>query len=173
MRADATVATADAEDIRDIRGPKTQADGWFWAVGVAATLLLAAIAYVIWRRRTRRPAPPLAADAAALARLDAIRPLLMPASGREYCRAASDIVRGYIEQRFDVIVSRRTTEEFLQDLLQSDAAPLAGHRGLLSEFLQQCDLVKFAGLSTGADDLESIDRTARRFIASTAPARSP
>ena len=70
----------------------------------------------------------------------------------------------YIEKRFDVIATQRTTEEFLQALLQGSNEALARHRALLAEFLQQCDFVKFAGASSAVADMESLLRSARDFV---------
>jgi hypothetical protein len=104
----------------------------------------------------------------ALQSLDAIRPLMQPASAREFSIAVSDIVRGYIEQRFDVTATHRTTEEFLRDLLETAKPSLARHRGLLAEFLQQCDLVKFGGMSLSMQSIESLHASARGFVLETA-----
>ena len=104
----------------------------------------------------------------ALQRLEDIRALMQPASAREFSIAVSDIVRSYIEQRFDVTATRRTTEEFLRDLLEFSDAALARHRALLAEFLHQCDLVKFAGMSLTLQNMESLHQSARAFVRATA-----
>jgi len=101
-------------------------------------------------------------------RLEEIRALMLPARARDFGIAVSDIVRTYIEQRFHVIAAQRTTEEFLQDLLRSTNASLARHRPLLSEFLQQCDIVKFAGLSLAPQSMESLRQSALVFVRETA-----
>lgn len=93
---------------------------------------------------------------------------MQPATAREFSTAASDIVRRYIEQRFDVTATHQTTEEFLRDLLDLAKPSLAMHRGLLSEFLHQCDLVKFAGISLSTQSMESLHQSARAFILETA-----
>ncbi len=59
----------------------------------------------------------------------------------------SDILRSYIENRFGLKAPERTTEEFLSELTQDvqiQKALLGDHKRLLGEFLNQCDLVKFA-----------------------------
>jgi DNA-binding FadR family transcriptional regulator len=89
---------------------------------------------------------------------------LDPASAREFSIAVSDIVRQYIEVQFMVTATHRTTEEFLRDLLETSNAALAAHRNLLAEFLNQCDLAKFAGVSLSRQILESLHRSARSFV---------
>jgi hypothetical protein len=93
---------------------------------------------------------------------------MLPATAREFGIAASEVIRGYIEKRFDVVATQRTTEEFLQTLLQSSNDALARHRSLLAEFLHQCDFVKFAGASLAVTDMESLLRSARGFVLETA-----
>ena len=77
------------------------------------------------------------------------------------------IVRTYIERRFAVTATHQTTEEFLHDLLESPESALLRHRVLLSEFLHQCDLVKFAALSLTLQNMESLHLAARAFVLET------
>jgi hypothetical protein len=158
-----------AEDIRDIRGPKYILPLWVILAALGAVALLALAGYGIWRwvKRRRKPRVLLPFEQA-LQSLDAIRPLMQPASAREFSIAVSDIVRGYIEQRFDVTATHRTTEEFLRDLLETAKPSLARHRALLAEFLQQCDLVKFGGMSLSLQSIESLHASARGFVLETA-----
>jgi Domain of unknown function (DUF4381) len=158
-----------AEDIRDIRGPKYDVPEWLLpALIIGAAVLIALGSYGLWRRRRNRAARVLLPYEIALQRLEAIGALMQPARAREFSTAASDIVRLYIEQRFSVTVTRRTTEEFLRDLLESADAALAQHQGLLGEFLHQCDFVKFAALSLTAQNMESLRQSARAFVLATA-----
>lgn len=156
-----------AEDIRDIRGPIHGVPLWVSVAVIVAVALLALAAYGFWRWRRRRRQRVLPFELA-LQRLEGIRLLMTPASAREFSIAVSDIVRGYIEQRFDVIATHRTTEEFLHDLLETPQPSLARHRGLLAGFLQQCDLVKFGGASLAQQDIDSLHDSARGFVLETA-----
>ena len=162
-------AFAAAEDIRDIRGPKFILAAWVLPALAAALVLLALGGYWLWRwQRSRRRARVLLPFEVALQRLEDIRALMLPARAREFCIAISDIIRGYIEQRFDIVATHQTTEEFLRDLLESSNTSLARHRALLSEFLHQCDLAKFAGMSLTPESMESLHRSARAFVLETA-----
>jgi HAMP domain-containing protein len=168
----AAAAAVDVpEDIRDIRGPKIVHPPWLVPVLVSAGVLLALCAYAVWRWRRRRQSPrALLPFEVALQRLEEIRLLMKPAMAREFGIAVSDIVRRYIESRFEVTATQRTTEEFLQDLLKSSNESLARHRPLLSEFLQRCDLVKFAGLAPAPRLMESLRQSARSFVLETVEA---
>jgi HAMP domain-containing protein len=163
-----------ADDIRDIRGPKAVPGSWIVPAALAGALVVALCAYAIWRRRHRQTrGPTLSLSEQTLERLEGTRPLMRPATAREFGIAASQVIRQYIEKRFAVVATQRTTEEFLQALLQSSDEALARHRSLLAEFLQQCDFVKFAGASLAITDMESLFRSARGFVLETAERPSP
>ena len=156
------------EDIRDIRGPKIGAGSWVLPAVLAGAIVVALCAYVVRRRRHRGThRRTLTLSEQTLERLENTRPLMRPATAREFGIAASEVIRNYIEKRFDVIATQRTTEEFLQTLLQSSNEALARHRSLLAEFLQQCDFVKFAGASLAVTDMESLFQSARGFVLET------
>jgi hypothetical protein len=165
-----TASAQAADDIRDIRGPKAVVPGLRSVPAVLAVVVVVAlcVGYVLWRRRHREARPrTLTLSEQTLERLEATRPLMIPATAREFGIAASEVIRSYIEKRFEVVATQRTTEEFLQALLQSSNEALARHRSLLGEFLQQCDFVKFAGASLAVTDMESLFQSARGFVLQT------
>jgi len=175
LAAMAGPAVAQAvEDIRDIRGPKFIFPPWLLPAVIAGAVLLAVGAWGLrrWLRRRRQPRALLPFEIA-LQRLEEMRALMQPAAAREFSIAVSDVVRRYIEERFGVTATHRTTEEFLHELLESSHAPLARHRAVLSEFLQQCDLVKFAGISLTLQNMESLHHSARAFVLETAKPDEP
>jgi hypothetical protein len=171
-------AAAAADDIRDIRGPKGIFPLWQVAALLAALALLAVGGYAAWRWTRRRHAPrALQLFEIALQRLEDIRRLMQPSSVREFSIAISDIVRRYIEDQFKVTATHRTTEEFLHDLLGSSNAALAAHRNLLEQFLQQCDMAKFAGVGLSMQIMETLHESARLFVIESSkplpPAQTP
>jgi len=160
--------SASAEDIRDIRGPKGMLPAWLIPALIAGGALLALGGYAAWRWHRRQSVPrALQPFEIALRHLEDIRRLLDPSSVREFSIAISGLVRQYIEDGFKVTATHRTTEEFLHDLLETEDASLAAHRGLLAEFLQQCDMAKFAGVSLSRKIMESLYQSARRFVIET------
>ncbi len=158
-----------AGDIRDIRGPKAVSASWVVSAVLAAAIVIAlCVAYLIYRRRDRTLRPrALTLSEQTLQRLENTRPLMYPNTARAFGIAASELIRDYIEQRFAVVATQRTTEEFLQALLHNSNEALVRHRALLAEFLQQCDLVKFAGNSLAITDMESLFQSAHRFVFET------
>jgi hypothetical protein len=162
-----------AEDIRDIRGPRYLPPDWLWPALIGGAVLVALSVYGLVRWRRSRTARILLPHEIALQRLEEIAALMQPARAREFSIAVSDIVRLYIEQKFDVTATRRTTEEFLRDLLDSSDGALAEHQGLLGAFLHQCDFVKFAALSLTQQNMESLRQSARAFVLATVENRDP
>jgi hypothetical protein len=155
-------------DVRDIRGPKTVPASWLIPALLAGAILVALGAYLVWRWRHRAiRRRELTLSERTLERLDGTRPLMHPATARAFGIAASEAIRDYIEKRFKVVATQRTTEEFLQTLLHNSNEALARHRALLAEFLQQCDFVKFGGASLEVTDMESLFRSARSFVLET------
>ena len=157
-----------ADDIRDIRGPKGMLPPWLIPALLAGGALLAIAGYAAWRWKRRQRIPrALLPFEIALQRLEDIRSLMDPSSVREFSIAISDIVRAYIEASFEVTATHLTTEEFLRDLLESSNSALAAHRNLLAEFLRQCDVAKFAGVSLSRRIMESLHESARSFVVET------
>jgi hypothetical protein len=170
----APVAPASAvpvEDIRDIRGPRSSLMQSPEALAAFGVIVLAAAGYGVWRwRRRRLRVPTLTPAELALQQLEQARGVMRPATAREFGGAVSDIVRRFIEVQLRVTVTQRTTQEFLQDLMSSSSNPLAQQTPLLAEFLQQSDMIKFAGDSATLQTLESLLQSARQLIRETADA---
>ena len=109
----------------------------------------------------------------ALARLEEARSLIQPEHAREFSIAVSEIMRQFIEERFRVRAARRTTEEFLHDLLDPSDALLTSHRELLADFLQHCDLAKFARWILSIEEMETMLASAQTFVRETARPLAP
>ena len=169
--APATTPSVMTEDIRDIRGPKPVPSSWLWPLWLAGGAALAALLYARWLWNRRRAlAAALLPYEIALARLEEARALMQPKNAREFSIAVSEIVRQYIEQRFRVWAARRTTEEFLHDLLEPSDALLTSHRSLLAEFLRHCDLAKFARWILSSEEMDTMLESACRFVRETGQA---
>jgi len=150
-------------DIRDIKGMVPVPQAW-WPVGVAVGVVVAGIlAWWIWRRY-RQPAitvqpvapPPLPFDVA-MAALAELRDANLPVE--QFYTRLSNIVRLYVEGRFGLRAPEQTTEEFL-----AQATLPAEHMSLLSAFLTESDLVKFARLQPGDADRQRAFGAAEKFI---------
>ena len=78
----------------------------------------------------------------------------------------SSIVRQYLEDRFDMRAPELTTEEFLVSVSDSPDLSVA-HQRLLREFLHYADLVKFARMVPGEEDIRQAIERARQFLDET------
>jgi hypothetical protein len=139
------------------------------AVGV---LLFGVAALAAWRWIRRGKFLQMLPHEIALQFLEEARRLMDPEHAREYCFAVSTIIRRYVEERFNVHAPTLTTEEFLRDLVEVRDSMLESHRALLGEFLQHCDLAKFAGWRYSMPDLETMHASARTFVQQTAVANA-
>src|SRR3954466_1400067 len=132
-------------DIRPIKPPVEIFDPWAALAWTGGILILAAAlaSLFIWLRKRQQtirsiPVPP---HVRARDRLNAA--LAMIHDPRPFCTEVSDAIRRYLEERFNLRAPERTTEEFLRDLQR--AHELSQEQKLwLAEFLERCDLVKFA-----------------------------
>ena len=162
-----TQASGGTVALRDIRDPVPIGAGlwWLWLLGVA--VLIAAIIWFL-KRRKKKPAldpslliPP---HRRAKERLRGATELI--SNPYAFCSLVSDVLRIYLEERFNLHAPDRTTEEFLEDLRQS---PVLNdeQKVLLRNFLGQCDLVKFARMEPAEPELRALLDAAFRLIDET------
>jgi hypothetical protein len=85
---------------------------------------------------------------------------------KEFYEHISDILRHYIEHRFNLRAPERTTEEFLSEV---PSANILGKpdQDRLGEFLQHCDLVKFAKYSPTTEQIQKTFDLVKDFIEKT------
>jgi hypothetical protein len=156
------------EDIRDIRSPRHIPTPWLWAAYSAGALLLALAGFAAWRWYRRGKFIVKLPYELALDRLEEARRLMTPEQAQAFCTEVSEVIRGYIEMRFNARAAHRTTEEFLHDLLEETEDKLVAHRASLAEFLQHCDLAKFALWQFSVPEMEAMHGSARAFVLQSA-----
>lgn len=150
-------------------------NGMGWKV-VALLAGVSLIGFWAWHRRRRHPevamasVAPVDPAAVARARIDAARNLW--GDPRAYAVAVSDAIRAYLEGRFGLRAPEQTTEEFLTALAGKPVLELR-HQETLSAFLNQCDLMKFAGWRPGGQELAGLEDAAIRVVHETAPRSTP
>lgn len=81
----------------------------------------------------------------------------------------TDIVRGYLEKRFKLPVSKQTTEEFLGKINQQGGPLPEVQRPFLKEFMQAAELVKFAKLPPDENTLNQALSKAEVLVNETRP----
>ena len=175
--ADVTNAVA-SETIPDIRGLKDMVEiptgnEWIWWLLVAVAVLVVAgiVAWFIRRHLAKcsaelAPPPPPPPHVVAWERLQ--RALDLIHETEWFCIEVSHIIRVYLEERFSLHASDRTTEEFLLEL-QSSRRLAGEHKQLLANFLSECDMVKFAKAELPEQELRGLHEAASRLVGETQP----
>jgi hypothetical protein len=168
--AKAAVQPAALDDIRDIRGPLHIPDPLVWLYYAVGACLAVAAGAGAWRWFKRHKA--LQAKRAyeiAFEQLERAKALMKPELADAFSVAVSDAVRIYIERRFEVRVTRHTTEEFMARIQAEPVRGLAEYRNLLQDFLRHCDLAKFACFLLTVDQMKEMHESAWQFVDSTRP----
>jgi len=163
LLAAGAAAAPVADDIRDVRAPVAIPAPRPWALYGAGVLALALGGVAVLVRRRRR-ARTLSAHGRAFASLEEARALMEPARARAYGIAVSDAVRRYIEERFHVPASRRTTFEFLDAVSADPPALMRDHLAPLRELLGFSDRAKFGGWVLAQAEIEGMYACAWRFV---------
>ncbi len=171
--------TITFKDIREvIHVPLTIWDYLMYAGIGLLLLLLAWLAYRWWRERNGEEVavvntePPLPADVVALQALEALRAKALWQNGKhkEYQSRLTDILRGYIEHRFDVPALEQPTSEIMPDVamlgLPTDLV------GELDRLLRIADMCKFARYVPSSAEHETGMECALRFVRDTRPTAS-
>lgn len=172
MNTNNTTATL-VEDIRDIRPPIHIPYGWLWAAYLTGALALAGLAYSAWRRHKRGSYRRKPLYEVVLEQLEAARKLMTPEQAYTFSITVSEIVRDYIEHQFEARAAHRTTEEFLHDLMTEKYPALVAYRPALGDFLEHCDLAKFAHWQLSVPEMKAMHLSACEFVFQTGRAVQP
>ena len=159
-------------DIKEIMPPVELPGLPSWTFpAIAALLVLGAGGYLFWRRRRLarqyQERPPLPHQIA-LSELKKLQEedLLTKGQAKLFYLRLSLIMRRYIEDRFGLQAPERTTEEFLAGI-QGNEIFTSRQKELLGEFLQHCDMVKFAEYQPVRGEIDEAINTCAQFIAET------
>ncbi|OHB60912.1 MAG: hypothetical protein A2168_03665 [Planctomycetes bacterium RBG_13_50_24] len=157
----------DIEDVMEM--PKQKSFTWVWALVVIAATAAAGLWLYLRGKRVKelvrifKPAHEIA-----YGRLRALVKEDLVGAGKikEFYERISDILRHYIEHRFSLRAPERTTEEFLAELASTELLP-AAEKQRLGEFLQHCDLVKFAKHNPTTQQIQETFDLVKDFIEKT------
>src|SRR5262245_16554017 len=171
------VDKAELREARDVRPPEAApplpAPTWPLWVGVVVglmTLVGLAVGAREVRRRFRTRVPPLQPHEWALRELQRLEALNLPAAGElnRFHSLLSEVVRRYLELRFQLPASRRTTSEFVQTVRKAEVLT-EEQQQLLRELFEHCDLAKFAPVFFSTEEAQNAIQLARRFVEETRP----
>ncbi|HKQ98956.1 MAG TPA: hypothetical protein VJV75_13860, partial [Candidatus Polarisedimenticolia bacterium] len=182
-----SVLTAGQTNPADIKKPITLPERALWPWVLAGALVLAALlGYWLWRRSRRRPVepeapvipvvPPRPAHEIAFAELERLLAsgLLERGEVKKFYIELAEILRRYLGARFGIDTFDRTTWEILEELRR--VRPPENVTTMAREFLDACDLVKFARHHPDQEETRRTVERAYRLIDETraiAPAREP
>jgi len=165
-------------DIKDIIGPKPLPRRW-WPYVLIALVIAAVGAVVYWLYRRKMKAvdmpeiPPEPPYDIAIRSLILLKEENLPGKGKikKYYSELSEIIRYYIQGRFDIIAVEATTYE-LKRRLKHPELPKDKKTTTL-DFLNRSDMVKFAKHIPGSDVIDRDYDLIKDVVVSTKPIEQP
>lgn len=152
-------------DIHEIAPPVDYSLVPPWVIFCGVFLALTVLGLIGWwiRKRFRRPAPEQSARDRALEELNRIGAEMESLTPYQFSIRASDILRRYVTEQFELPVTRQTSVEFLATFAK--ASPFSeDEKSLLEDFLNRCDLIKFARYDATMHDSRLLLEEATRFV---------
>jgi len=153
---------SDKEDIRGLKPPiKIKSGYWTYLLIIPVLALLGAFGFLYYRQRTKAVALPKIPEElkkpgweVALLELEELKGsgILKRKELKKYYIALSDIIRRYLERRYQMTALDRTTQEVKAELKKAKAG--AEVIDLAYGFLYSCDLVKFAKYIPSKEEIE-------------------
>lgn len=164
----------DLSELRDIAPPEELPPAPSWTVPLTWTglaivsVLLLLSGWTLLRRRGSRN-PPLPPGEWALRELARVG---LPAEATEwgieqFYTRLSDVLRRYLELRYHLPAPEQTTAEFLEEMRRSPQLQ-PEQQAVLRQFLERCDLVKFARAQPSLNECREAAEMARAFVEQTA-----
>jgi len=177
IRIDTTQANAIADIKKPLDAPLTFKEVLPFVEGGLGLIILLFLAYYLFKRfakkeplfiKKEKPREP--AHVIALRDLDGLKEEKLWQKGlvKEYYSRLTDIIRTYMDDRFDIHAMELTTEE-IRELLRKNIEIDKPLKENLVENLVVADFVKFAKASTLADENEKILKFAYDFVLKTKP----
>lgn len=154
-----------AEQLHDIAPPVDYSllPAWVIYGGALVALVLCVLIGRWLGRRSQRPKPQPSPRTRTLELLDRISREIETLSPYQFSIRVSDILRRYVTDQYQLPVTRQTSVEFLAALTK--ASPFSDdERSLLEDFLNRCDLIKFARYDATIEDSRLLLEEATRFV---------
>ncbi len=155
------------ELIKDIAPPVWVFPYPTWMVvtaGVIVLLVIVGAALLIRRWIKNRPVPePPTPRSIALRELERLRGEVKPLDPYAFSIAVSEVLRTYVGAAYRLHAPQQTSPEFLAAI--SDSPKFSdSDRKLLAEFLEHCDLIKFARIRADSSDSLRLLDSAFAFV---------
>lgn len=135
-----------------------------WAIFLASFVGLSLIGLIVWLLKRRKPpVPPKLPREIALEELERISAEIETMNPYQFSIRVSDILRRYVTNQYALPVTRQTSVEFLTALAKFSPFS-ANEKSVLEDFLNRCDLIKFARYEATPADSRSLLEEATRFV---------
>lgn len=154
-----------AQEFHDITGPVNYFILKPWMVFCAVAGLLLLIGLTIWliKRWRNRPVAVRTPRERALDLLARVENEIDQLTPYQFSIRVSDILRRYVTEQYQLPVTRQTSVEFLNTLAATSPFS-ADDQTLLGDFLNRCDLIKFARYDATREDSRLLLDEAGRFV---------
>ncbi len=172
------IANPDPSQLRPITPPEAVSEpenDYHWLAWGGVAMLAVAVVFTAWeiKRRLSVAKPAMAPEKRALAELEGIQQMGLPADGDgiRHHALVSEVARRYFERRFQLKAPGRTTTEFLEAMRQGGQLK-PEQFAMLQEALDRCDLAKFARVSPTAEECDELGRNVRALVKQTSDAET-
>lgn len=163
---------AFAQEIKDVKPPVGLPENYFLLIAGLIILLLGIVGMIVRRFLQRikkaKPAVILPPWLTAQEDLNQLKKEDLPNQGKikEYYTRLSGIIRYYLEDQLEIRAVEMTTEEFFAYIKQKDILT-EDQKKALKNFLDCCDMVKFAKYNSNFKEIEQSFALAARLIDET------
>ena len=137
----------------------------WWVVFAISFVVLSILGSLIWWliRRPQPKAPPKLPRQRALEALEAMGEEVERVNPYEFSIRLSNILRGFVTEQYGLPLTRQTSVEFLEQLARNQQFS-GDEKTLLQDFLNRCDLIKFARYHATSADSGMLLEEAMRFV---------
>lgn len=161
-------------DIRPLKDV-VEISGKFPAAYVIILILIAfaVLAFIYFKKKKKIKESPVLpikpAEEIARGALKALKEMKLAEKGfiKEYYIKLSDIIRAYIGNRYGIFAMDMTTWELFREMKAGRAE--RPHTDKINNFLEDCDMVKFAKYAPNQKEIEEIYKQAEGIIDITTP----
>lgn len=152
-------------DIHEIAPPVDYSLVPPWVIYGSIILGVVVLGLIAWwiRKLSRRPKPQQSPRDRALQELNRVRDEMETLTPYHFSIRVSDILRRYVTDQYQLPVTRQTSVEFLNTLAKAPAFS-EDEKSLLEDFLNRCDLIKFARYDATIEDSRLLLEEATRFV---------
>jgi hypothetical protein len=154
-----------AEEFHDIAPPVDYSLIPPWVIFAGAFIGLALLGLLAWwaAQKRKRPQPPQLPRHRAIEALERIAGEMERMTAYQLSIRVSDILRRYVTEQYAIPFTRQTSIEFL-NALRNSASFSEDEKSLLADFLNRCDLIKFARYDATTADSQMLLEEATRFV---------